>query len=343
MSLNRFITYIFPLTLAIFLTAGCQHQTEPAITPAQPDLVVFTSQEETVYKPVLKEYQERSGLNIRIISGTFQDLQLMLEEGTLAQTCDVVFGINAATLESNREHWEAYSSSSAAALDSELVPKYNTWTPFSTVPLVIMYNTKVVTYRELPEDWSSLLEPRWRGRIAFMDPEVSDIYATSLVVAMYASGEPDSYLENLAANLEYQTYGTLPEVNHAVSDGRCSIGVTLEKTAESLRREDNDIDYIYPESGTCVFLDGSAVISGCNNPAAARSFLDFTVNTDTQNILVTDLGRRSVRSDIAPPSGLKPISQLNVYSIQPGQLSDALTPTLKKWHALIDRYSQEGR
>ncbi len=336
-------TYLILILAGLFLITGCRNQTEPALESATPDLVVFTSQEEAVYKPIIKEYQERSGLNVRVISGTFQDLQQMIHDNTLAENCDVVFGINSATLESNHHYWDAYASASAAALSPELVPADNAWTPFSTVPLVIMYNTKVVTYRELPEDWMSLLEPRWQGRVAFMDPEVSDIYATALVVAMYASGDSDRYLTDFAANLNYKTYSSLPEVNNAISDGRCSVGVALEEAAQTLRQEGSDIDYIYPENGTCVFLDGSAVVAGCQHPDSARSFLDFTVDTDTQRILVSDLNRRSVRSDIAPPAGLKLIQQLNVFSIEAEQLAKARELALQEWRQLIDSRQEEGR
>ena len=46
-----------------------------------------------------------------------------------------------------------------------------------------LYNTNVVTYRELPTGWDSLLEPRWKGRVAVPDPLKSDMAASVLTEA----------------------------------------------------------------------------------------------------------------------------------------------------------------
>lgn len=335
--------YLLSLLLGVFIITGCRQQANPATEETVPELVIFTSQEAAVYKPIIKEFQERSGVAVRVISGSFQDLQEMIADDSLNDTCDVVFGIPFAALETNQECWDPYVSEAAAFLAGDFVSAAGTWTPFSAVPMVIMYNTKVVTYREVPDDWRSLLEPRWQGRIALIDPRLSDLHATALAVAMDTADEPITYIEHLTANLDYYTYDSLAEVNQAVSDGRCSVGLTLETAAELLRQETDDIDYIYPDSGTCLYLDGSAIVAGCQNTGAARSFLDFTVHVDAQRILVTNLNRRSVRTDIAPPSGLKPISQLNIYTIEPEQLAAARTLVLDEWRFLMDTHQNEGR
>lgn len=40
-----------------------------------------------------------------------------------------------------------------------------------------------MTYRELPTGWDSLLEPRWKGRVAVPDPLKSDMAASVLTEA----------------------------------------------------------------------------------------------------------------------------------------------------------------
>lgn len=88
--------------------------------------------------------------------------------------------MNTELLDEYKELWFPCESSEAKMLDSRYVSPDHFWTGFSVLPLVIMYNTNVVTYRELPMGWESLLEPRWQGRVAFADPEQSDVSALHL-------------------------------------------------------------------------------------------------------------------------------------------------------------------
>lgn len=341
MPFNRIKLPFLLLPVVFWLIAGCHRQTEHVLPPA-PDLVIFTTQEEDVYAPIIKEYQERSGLHIQVNKGTFRELQQLIQANTLVGYCDVVFGIDAAALEYYQDCWEPYTSQSAAALTAGFTSAAARWTPFSVSSLVIIYNTRVVTYRELPTDWNSLLEPRFKGRIAFMDPERSDLWLTALATAMDTSSQPVQYLADFAVNLDYQTFQTPAEVTQAVADGRCSVGVTLEETAEQLLKEGADVDYIFPASGSCLRLNGSAVVSGCQNPEPAQAFIDFTVSSDVQHILSDSLNRRPVREDIAPPKGLNPICRLPESALDPAQI-EHITAALTAWQQLVKTEPDERR
>lgn len=335
---NRITPPVILLLAVILLIAGCHRKSE-TIPSNAPDLVIFTGQDVTVYAPIIKEYQERSGLNIQVISGTFHELQLQLEEQPPSGYCDVVFGLDAAALEYNKEYWEPYESQSAAALTFGFTSPASRWTPFSVTSLIIIYNTRVVTYRELPTNWNSLLEPRWRDRIAFMNPEISDVYLSALTTAMYAADRPFEYLAELAANLGYQTLDSPDAVTQAVSDGRCFVGITMEETAESLLRDGADIDYIFPDGESSIYLDGSAVVLGCRNPEEARAFIDFTVSSDVQHILAAHLYRRPVRGDVAPPLGLLPVDRLPEGALD-REHQGYKTTVLTEWRQLMETHSK---
>lgn len=80
----------------------------------------------------------------------------------------MAFGVSADALEEGKEYWQTGKDA---------------WTGYSAVSFVILYNTNVVTYRELPTGWDSLLEPRWKGRVAVPDPLKSDMAASVLTEA----------------------------------------------------------------------------------------------------------------------------------------------------------------
>lgn len=330
--------------LCLFCTSvlsSCQSGPETAPMPAVPDLVLYTAQEEEIYEPIIKEFEERTNLMVKVERGSSEEMTGRLEDEEERPDWDVVFGVGIETLEQSKEHWQVYKSPEAAFITESFQCEDNRWTSFSALPLVIMYNTNVVTYRELPVGWNSLLEPRWKGRIAFMDPRRSDVYSAALVTAVHTWGKRGDYLEQFMENLEYGTLNSMQEVNAGILDGRYSLGVTMEESAQALLSEEADVDYIYPQEGTTALPDGTAIVKGCSNPDAARQFLDFTVSRDTQRILVSDLNRRSVRSDVPPLPGLSPIGRLPLIEMDLEELTREKKDVLARWNGILSR--REGR
>ncbi len=330
--------------LCLFCTSvlsSCQSGPETAPMPAVPDLVLYTAQEEEIYEPIIKEFEERTNLMVKVERGSSEEMTGRLEYEEERPDWDVVFGVGIETLEQSKEHWQVYKSPEAAFITESFQCEDNRWTSFSALPLVIMYNTNVVTYRELPVGWNSLLEPRWKGRIAFMDPRRSDVYSAALVTAVHTWEKRGDYLEQFMENLEYGTLNSMQEVNAGILDGRYSLGVTMEESAQALLSEGADVDYIYPQEGTTALPDGTAIVKGCSNPDAARQFLDFTVSRDTQRILVSDLNRRSVRSDVPPLPGLSPIGRLPLIEMDLEELTREKKDVLARWNGILSR--REGR
>lgn len=330
--------------LCLFCTAvlsSCQSGPETAPMLAVPDLVLYTAQEEEIYEPIIKEFEERTNLMVKVERGSSEEMTGRLEYEEERPDWDVVFGVGIETLEQSKEHWQVYKSPEAAFITESFQCEDNRWTSFSALPLVIMYNTNVVTYRELPVGWNSLLEPRWKGRIAFVDPRRSDVYSAALVTAVHTWEKRGDYLEQFMENLEYGTLNSMQEVNAGILDGRYSLGVTMEESAQALLSEGADVDYIYPQEGTTALPDGTAIVKGCSNPDAARQFLDFTVSRDTQRILVSDLNRRSVRSDVPPLPGLSPIGRLPLIEMDLEELTREKKDVLARWNGILSR--REGR
>ncbi len=324
------------------ILAGCARKTQEAPILAQADLVIYTVQEPSVYEPVIKEFEERTNLAVDVRVGTTEELKQMLEndraerENQETPEWDLVFGAGIDILDQFSDLWIPCENPQTEAIIQEFASSDQTWTSFSALPLVIMYNTNVVTYRELPVGWESLLEPRWKGRVAFVDPEISGIGGFALAAAHITCQDREDYAKELAANLDFQTLSSLNQVNEGILDGRYSVGVTSEESAQAMRAGGADVDYIYPEEGTVVVVDGTAIRRGCAHEEAARQFLEFTISRDVQEILVSDLNRRSVRRDVAPLEGLVPMAKLPIISAGLEELSAEKEEVLAEWQQVME-------
>ena len=223
---------------------------------------------------MIKEFEERTGWNVRVETGSAKEMLSQLEKEEA--DWDVAFGVSADALEEGKEYWQTGKDA---------------WTGYSAVSFVILYNTNVVTYRELPTGWDSLLEPRWKGRVAVPDPLKSDMAASVLTEAAKNS-EKEEFLDLLAENMQYQMPETFKEVEQGISDGRYSIGVTSEEAAKAMLAAGQDVDYIDPEEGECFFEDGTAIRKRTPNLDASEAFVTYTTCDDTKWLLRTQLLRQ---------------------------------------------------
>ena len=168
------------------------------------------------------------------------------------------------------------------------------WTPFSALPVVLIYNTKLLSPGEVA-DWADLLQPEFQGKIAFTDPGVSGSCFTGLVTLLQAvGGDRDETLRQFARQLEGRELDSSGDILAAVSDGSCWVGVTLEESAWKRVQAGDSIAVVYPRDGTSSVPDGSALIRGAVHPDNAKRFLDFTVSQEVQQLL-SDQYRRPVR------------------------------------------------
>ena len=86
--------------LALSLSACRQSSSVSPSVSIEPDLVIFTSQEETIYEPIIKEFKERTGYVVNVRTGTPRELLAIAAAGEkTGESGDLLFGIGVETLE----------------------------------------------------------------------------------------------------------------------------------------------------------------------------------------------------------------------------------------------------
>jgi iron(III) transport system substrate-binding protein len=182
-----------------------------------------------------------------------------------------------------------------------------------------MYNRNLVSDAEAPQSWAALLDPKWRGRIAFADPALSSSSFEALVNMLFAmgGGRPEEgwgYVASFIRNLGGRILGGSTAVYSGVANGEYAVGVTFEEAAATYQKQGMPVGIIYPAEGTIVEADGVAVIKGAKHRENARLFVDFVTSKKVQAKITRDLNRRSCRSDLAPAQGLRDLSSMRILA-----------------------------
>ncbi len=287
--------------LALCLLTACAPRSENLLTqyaPAQEDrLVIYTSHKEEVWRPIVKEFEARTGIWVDVVEGGTNEILDRIAQESDFPAADVMFGGGVESLASYRDCFAPYTCAGAEDLRPSLREPEDLWTPFSALPVVLIYNTKLVEPDRLTR-WSDLFDPIYRGRIAFADPGVSGSSFTALVTLLCAAqAEEQQTMRAFAEQLAGTQLAGSGMVISAVAEGSALVGITLEETALKAIAAGDDIALVYPADGTSVVPDASALVRGAPHGDNARIFLDFTISPEVQQRLEGSF-RRSVRQDV---------------------------------------------
>ena len=274
-------------------------------------LTVYTSHKEEVYLPIIREFEERTGIWVEVVTGGTNELLQKIESQQDHPVSDVMFGGSVENLEAYVHCFEPYTAAYSGSIAPAFLADNSLWTPFSALPVVLIYNTKLVKPEQIT-GWSSLEDPVFQGRIAFADPTVSGSSFTALATRIVACQGQTADLLPLAENLAGHILDSSGDVLTAVADGTYLIGITLEETAMKYLAAGENLALVYPEDGTSCVPDATALVKNAPHAENAKKFLDFTVCFEVQQLLSDSSYRRPVRIDVPAGSSLKPMDEIKL-------------------------------
>ena len=331
--MKKQLIILLPLLLLLTGCGGTRQEPLSCTPPESRRLVVYTSHKEEVYTPIIREFEERTGIWVEVVTGGTNELLQKIEKEKDAPRADVMFGGGVESLESYRDCFTPYICREADRIREGFQSQCGYWTPFSALPVVLIYNTKLVT-AESVTSWVDLEKPAFRGNIAFADPQISGSSYTALVTRILAGGGEDC-LSGFRAALEGRQSDSSGAVVSSVARGSALVGITLEETALQHISAGEDIALVYPADGTSCVPDGSALVKGAPHEENARRFLDFTVSEDVQSLVGQRFCRRAVRGDIPADPALPALSTLNLVDYDVEWASQNRDRLLSDWAFLL--------
>lgn len=174
----------------------------------------------------------------------------------------------------------------------------------------ITYNSDAVSGSDVPRNWTDLLDPKWRGKVALGHPAHSSFMAGWAVLMRNLYGE--EYFDSLEKNDPHlgrsinDAVGLLNSKESLVAVG--SFSPTLASAAKG-----NPLGVVYPTDGTILFASSSAVMKDARHPNAARLFLEFLASPAAVKIEVANF-YESIRADVPPAPGARPLSEVVVIA-----------------------------
>ncbi|WP_328505751.1 ABC transporter substrate-binding protein [Streptomyces sp. NBC_00391] len=174
------------------------------------------------------------------------------------------------------------------------------WVAVQVSAFSFMYGPAAVG-SDVPTSPLDLVDAKWKGKIASSYPHDDD--AVLYLYALYVRKYGWDWLARLAAqDVQFARGSFTPR--DAVTSGQKAIGVGGSGAALAT----GPVKWVLPDAATPFMSWGqrAAILKQAKNQTAAKLYLNWRLSTEQQQAATNGW---SVRTDVTPPTGLKPIWQ----------------------------------
>lgn len=341
MKKSKFLSITLLFVLSIFtILAGCSSDDDKTSEGKDSkELVVYSPNPIEFNEPLIKEFEDETGIKVEVISAGAGELLKRIEAEGDNPLGDVMWGGSLSSLEPYVDYFEKYQSANEDKVIDEYKNDDGYITRFSLVPSVIMVNKNLIGDKKI-EGFADLLDKDLKGKIAFADPSKSSSSFEHVINQLYAMGDGDpekgwEYEEKLIKNLDQKLLSGSSATYKGVADGEYAVGLTFEEPVVNYINDGAPVEIVYPKEGTIVKPDGVVIIKNAVNLENAKKFVDFITNEDSQTMVANELSRRPVLSTvkIKEDIGMKPLSEIKL-------IQDDQEWSNKNKIAILDKYKE---
>jgi iron(III) transport system substrate-binding protein len=296
----------------------------------QGDLVVYNPAGDAGDKVIAAFQEKYPDINVSTINAGVGEIFTRMEAEKANPQGDVVLCASSEAFMANPDLFESYESSEAANFAADVIGPNNTYYGCSMPLQAFIVNTELLDEADYPKTWKDLADPKYKDKLVLANPSMSGSAYAQLAQILQLYGW--EVAEQVMDNARFVTSSEL--VYQDVARGETEVGVTGEANIKPLIDEGYPVTAVYPQDGTGLRFDASAIIKGGPNPDNAKLFLDFANSADA-HALVVSTNRRSVRKDVAAPEGLAPTSEITTFPYDASKAAAERDATLAKWDELF--------
>lgn len=190
-----------------------------------------------------------------------------------------------------------YRSPETSAIADGFKDTGGLWASYYVNTMVTAYNTRQVAAKDVPQRWDDLLDPKWKGNIAFFEEEY-EWFANFLKVVGREKGL--DFMRRFARqDLQYR--GGHTQMVQLLAAGEFPImAVAFAPRVSVVRESGAPIDWAALNPVFSIPV-GMGVYKAAPHPNAAKLYVDFMLSKDIQQeIWVNAAWKGSARKDVTP-------------------------------------------
>jgi len=338
--------FIFFLAVVILCFYGWQnHKNIQHNINKSEDLVIYSAHPIELLKPLLKEFESMTGLQIKVVTGGTGEMIDKIESEKDNPVADILWSGSLSTLKPQMYLFENYISKNEDYVYKDFKNNEGMLTRFSDIPSILMINTDLIGDIEI-NGYEDVLNPLLKGKIAYCNPLVSSSAYEHLINMLYAmgNGNPENgwdYIKQLCYYLDGNLLKSSTEVYQGVANGDYVVGLIFEDAAAALVEDGAHIKIVYMEEGVLSTPDCISIVKNAPHKENAALFVDFATGYEVQTMLTTKLNRRSVRVDVEPPKNLKSKEEMKILHIDDEKIYNMKREWIQKFIDIFTSTNQD--
>jgi ABC-type Fe3+ transport system substrate-binding protein len=321
-------------------TARADDQAMIAAAKKEGSVTWYTSQIiDQFARPVASAFKAKYGIRIDYIRANASDVALRIyNEAKAGQNLNDVFdGSTTVTALEKSNLAMKWTPEAAARLPRQFVDPNGYWTAENIYAMAPGFNTNLVPRGQEPRSYDDLLDPKWKGKMAWGSTPSSSAAPGFIGIVLAAMGEEKgmAYLQKLAK----QNIADLSISSRAIYDrvisGEYPLALQLmNHQAYISAKQGAPVDWI-PMNPALSDLNVVGVSKNAPHPNAAKLFVNFLISDDGQKIF-RDAGYIPVAPDVPPldpklrPNG----TTFKAIYFTPEQVEDSMP----RWMKIFSQY-----
>jgi iron(III) transport system substrate-binding protein len=297
---------------------------------AEGKMTLYTSLDTKIVDAIVAAFKEKYGIEVEYFRGGSADVssKVLAEADAGRVQADMVDASDLAALLVMKERGLLLqkTSEASAQVPPDLQDPDGTWMADRLTQAVIQYNTAELGGDRAPKTWQDLTNPDLAGRLVFSSSVNGDGGPRFYTLAKAFGWE---LLEAYAALSPLRT--TTPQLITQIleSGERGAAFGTNDNIAWRSKLEGKPTDFIYPSEGVPTEPGAVGLIKDAAHPHAAFLFHEYWMGPEAQHLLVSG-GKYSSRTDVAPPEGSPPLSELKLLTLDYTEYKDNRQDILQK-------------
>ncbi|MCI0844993.1 MAG: extracellular solute-binding protein, partial [Chloroflexi bacterium] len=261
---------ILVLALAAALLSACGGSDTGAGS-----LTVYSGRSDTLVAPLIKQFAEATGIDVRVkYASTPQLAATLLEEGGNTPA-DVFFAQDPGGLGAVSGLLTPLSDTVLQKVPQWAVSPSGVWVGVSGRARTVVYNTETLTPADLPEDLTGFADPKWKGRIGWAPTNASFQTMITAMRSIWGEEKTLQWLKDIKAN-DPKVYPKNTPIVAAAAAGEIDVGLVNHYYLHRFLAEEGDSfgarNYHPPAGGpgAIVMVAGVGILSASDNKENAQ-------------------------------------------------------------------------
>lgn len=345
MSRNRSLGVIAAFALSALTLTGCAasaanstggSDSGSAQATEASTITLYTSEPQEKIDAVVAAFSKKQPeITVKVFRAGTGDLtaRIAAEEKAGDIGADLLLAADAGTFEgyAERDLLLAYESPEAAKLSKDLVDPEHFYVGTRIIPTVIAVNTNVIT--DAPKSWKDLTDPKYAGKIAMPNPDVSGAAAYNAAVWLNEKSLGETWLEGLAKNKPLIADSNGP-VSQAVADGSSPVGIVVDSLVRDLAAAGSPIEAVYPSEGVPFVSQPVGIFADTKEAEASKLFVDFLISKEGQEIAASQ-SYLPVRDDVESPKGAPALADITLLTPSLATIRASQADAVKTFNGLF--------